>query len=394
MPETNSDGKEQIKHYSKSNLKAVCRKGYSMRGPSSLVALLGSVRHKLIEKKLMKNDITPEIIALIANSMGVPSIFHDDLVDSHDSWMEGIGMDIIDNYDIIDIENNSAPNFKHGKRIAMAEIGRDWGLQGMLDFVGNRRRDLTICVIDWKSGMLPDDHKFENMVNGVLAILLYGFDRVEASLYSIMTGMREPLVLERKNLNEYLDCIEKRVREIEAEDETALTIKTNEYCYGCCQKDTCQEYLTMLNGKATFADIDDKKLAIAEIFRLRSLSTYADREKEAIEAIYKDPKVLFGYEHDGYIYELKSTMQKVQNVQKTYDALKALGINPDPAMKIVGAKVDEIVAAKTEGMSKTASAEYKKRIAQIMRNFKEETGEISYSIRRGRATSKSLSKPS
>lgn len=364
-----------MKYWSKSNLKSKCRYGYKYGWSTSKASLMGCALHYLVAWYLEKKRMWQSDFDMVCDKFGVPEIFQEDLRNGLRQWRADIGNYIIENKVIISIETSEAEELAYSKPIARVKINDRYGLQGMLDLVCKSKKGNFYQVIDWKSGMLPDDPEFENICNGTLTKLYYGYDSVKSSIYSIATGMHKDFTVNNDNIDKCLKLIDDRVMSIEAaeaaSDDPPKT--ANSFCFYCGCKATCDKYLGMINGTPVFQDTHTKLEIIHEINRLKAIEKAAKNEKEALETRCKtkmsdDVPVECG----NYEYILKDSIRYKYDAQGIYGILGEFGCTDDELASIITISKKDLDKIMKNIKTRDGSKMFKTAL-EVVSSFKEES---------------------
>lgn len=330
---------EEIKYYSKSNLKSKCRYRYANDHAQSKAALRGEVIHVLNASYLLGVNIERKDAEQACDVHGLTKALVDDVFNAFSQWKKNKGDIVLAEKEIICVESNDAKDFKYGKKITKIPIDDKHGLQGMFDLVCIDKKTGMFEVIDWKSGHVMKDDPFENIINGMLAYRYYNLDFIVSTVYSIPENFGVPFTITKGNFEDCMRLIDNRIAEIEAEEAAGIKKTVNQYCSYCSLKSECDEYKQLLESNPPIRVPQGIKDGMAEVERLKIISSAVNAECDAISNICKAK--LEQQQDDGY--ELVEEIRFEYPAQEVYNTLSDMGYKPDSIIKVNKTDLDELL---------------------------------------------------
>lgn len=356
--------KDEVKYYSKTNLRAKCRYRYLHDKSQSVRMIRGEVIHLLNAMYLQGIKIELKDVEQVCDSHGLTRALVDDVFNAFTQWKRNKGDPVLRDKEIVCIESSDAQDFKYGKKISKVQIDDRHGLQGMFDLVCIDKKTNMFEVIDWKSGMVPRDDFTENIINGLLAYKYYNLETVVSTVYSIPSNYGEPFTITKQNYDDCIKIVNDRIIEIENEERDGIKKTVNQYCSYCSLKSDCDEYKKLLQSSPPVFVPQDVAGAMAEVSRLKIIESAVKHESDAISDMCKDKLEIESNDS----YELVDDVRYEYPAQDVYNTFVDLGYKPDGILKVSKTDLDEFL----EGIRAKDGNEVFKTVKDVISSLRQE----------------------
>lgn len=374
-----------MKYFSKTNLKSKCRYRYHNDKSKNIAALRGETMHFIIaawlqnDGKLSKDDIDS-----IFDRFGIPYIFRDEMVALFGQWILNKGDYILHRKEIVCVESSDAKDYRYGKKITKFPLTDEYGLHGIFDLVCIDKSSGIHEVIDWKTGSIPFDDHFENIINGTLAYLYYNANEIKSRIYSISMDVETLFVVDESNIDKCLNVICKKIEEI-------INIETevinndyprmvNHYCGYCGLRAECSEYLKSLDAIPVFRDCDEFHKILDEITRLKDIRKACDSEINLLTQVRDDILTTKEQVVGDYIFSLEELPKFDYYTEDVYKALSELGYEEETIKILKFNKKDLDVLINTI-RAKDGDNIYKI-VKEVLESLKRDTGQKSTKVKK------------